>query len=311
MQWYWIVIISVLGLWVVYSFVTSITMFHYSTRPKKFTDEECIKREKELIKYDSTNYDNFPREPFELDSDNAKIKGYIIHNARKTDKVAIIVHGFTASVISCAKYGEIFYDLGYNVVTFDQRYFGQSTGECCTMGYSESKDLLKVIDFVKTKFTEPKIVLHGESMGAATVLLTLPKTDDSILYAVADCSFSRCVKLYRYLTKKSTLFLSSFPITDLACLWNRLRYGFWSQKVNPIEAVQNTNKPILFIHGKADDFIPCYMSEQMYEKALSSISQLYLAPDAKHAMSFTADQIKYKELIKNFDKKINTNGGTL
>jgi len=311
MQWYWIAVLSVFGLWFIYSLLTSFTMAHYSARPKKFTDEECNKREKDLIKFDSTNYDKLSRETFELNTDGALIKGYIIYNEKKSDKVAVIVHGFTASVISCAKYGEIFYNLGYNIVTFDQRYFGQSTGDSCTMGYRESGDLLEVIEFIKTKFVNPKIVLHGESMGAATVLLALPKTDNSIIYAVADCSFSRCKKLYRYVTRRTTLFFSSFPITDLACLWTKMRYGFWPRTVNPIEAVQNTDKPILFIHGKADKFIPCYMSEQMYKQSSNPLSELYLTPNAKHAMSFAEDQNKYRELIKNFDIKINTNGGNL
>ena len=215
MQWYWIAVLSVFGLWFIYSLLTSFTMAHYSARPKKFTDEECNKREKDLIKFDSTNYDKLSRETFELNTDGALIKGYIIYNEKKSDKVAVIVHGFTASVISCAKYGEIFYNLGYNIVTFDQRYFGQSTGDSCTMGYRESGDLLEVIEFIKTKFVNPKIVLHGESMGAATVLLALPKTDNSIIYAVADCSFSRCKKLYRYVTRRTTLFLKVVGVVEL------------------------------------------------------------------------------------------------
>ena len=89
-------------------------------------------------------------------------------------KVAIICHGHTVNRYSDLKYADIFYRAGFSTVIFDERYFGESTGDFCTLGQNEARDVAAIIAYVRQIFGQDCVIgLHGESRGAATALLTL------------------------------------------------------------------------------------------------------------------------------------------
>lgn len=62
-----------------------------------------------------------------------------------------------------------------------------------------------------------------------------------------------------------------------------------------MEQVKKSKTPILFIHGDADDFVPEYMCEQLYESANCKKDKLIIK-DAGHTDS------KYKEPDTYYNK---------
>jgi uncharacterized protein len=59
-----------------------------------------------------------------------------------------------------------------------------------TMGYYEARDLKKVCDYIRAKFSEEIILgTHGESMGAATVMMNAP-LDQQLAFVIEDCGYS-------------------------------------------------------------------------------------------------------------------------
>lgn len=116
------------------------------------------------------------RTPFVLHCAGADISGEYMMNPADSGtprKVAIICHGHTVNRYSDLKYADIFYRAGFSTVIFDERYFGESTGDFCTLGQNEARDVAAIIAYVKQIFGQDCVIgLHGESMGAATALLT-------------------------------------------------------------------------------------------------------------------------------------------
>ena len=245
------------------------------------------------------------RHPFTVKTaDGLTLNGIYILNSTesKPAKVAIIVHGHTANYMHSYKYATIFVKSGYNVVMYNSRYFGDSEGEFDTLGQRESEDLSLVIDFTRSQFGQDcYIALHGESMGAATVLLETAVRSD-IAMVVADCPFSNSEKLYYDLMKKKTPYPVSF-LCRLTSLYGR-KYGYDLYKVNPIDAVKKTDIPILLIHGQADDFIPPYHSRSMAAVLRNPESKLVEFPAARHACSFYTDSARYTEVVSQFVKRI-------
>ena len=309
MEWYFILLI-VLGcvalLYLLLCVVIARLCLKSASTPVAYSLEHAREFQTKHEGMDYADYDeNFRKQPFELDGVHGKLRGEIIFNPVQAspNKVAIICHGHTWNRINSLKYAYIFYNKGYNVIIYDHAYFGESDGEYTTLGQNEKLDLSTVIDLARETFGRDALVaLHGESMGAATVLLELGVRSD-IDFVVADCPFSNTMKYYRELCTHLT-HLPSFPIVDISNLMAKRKYGYDFKKVNPIDGVRASSVPICFIHGKADTFIRPSHSVAMYEASSSPLSELHLFEDAEHASSHCTDKALYVKIVSDFIDKI-------
>ena len=309
MEWYFILLIVVGGLVLLYlalCIVIAKGTLKAATTPKAYTLDEAREFQTQHEGMDYTDYDsNWRKQPFELQGVLGKIRGEIIFNPTRSsrNKVAIICHGHTWNRINSLKYAYIFYKKGYNVIIYDHAYFGESDGNYTTLGLNEKLDLSAVVDFARDTFGQDAIVaLHGESMGAATVLCELGIRSD-IDFVVADCPFSKTMKYYRELCAHLT-HLPGFPIVDFANAMSKHKYGYDFKKVNPIEGVAASSTPICFIHGKADTFIRPSHSVAMFNVSASPLSELHLVDGAEHARSHRTDKALYVRIVNDFIDKV-------
>lgn len=301
------VVLGLVALWLILCAVIAAKTLQGAVHPTAHTIDEARKVQIETEHIDMDIYDNqWNKRDFELDGLHGKLRGEVILNsadkgARK--KVAIICHGYGWNRINSLKYAQVFYNLGFNVVIYDHSYFGMSEGKFCTLGYYERHDLSRVIDYAREQFGNDCIVaLHGESMGAVTVLTELGVRNDVDL-VVADCPFSNTLNYYSELFTKLTR-LPSFPVVDMTGSMAKMKYGYNYAKCNPIDDVAQSDVPICFIHGKADDFIYPHHSEDMYKVCRNPLSELHLVDDARHACSYMVNNDVYFNIVKSFVEKV-------
>lgn len=301
-----IVAAAVVVFYLLISLVISRFMLRLTTKPQRHTFESAKEQEMRVYKGLSfERYEEWEKTRFSVDSNGAEICGEYIRNAN-SNKVAIICHGFTMNRMASVKYAYIFYNLGYNLVLYDARYFGESGGEYSTLGMNESDDLVKIVDFCLDTFGKDcSIAVHGESMGAATALLSLAKDSmqDKISLVVCDCPFADTMKLFRDMMRKLFHF-PSFPVVDFALVSAR-KMGYNFDKVKPIEALEGNRVPVCFIHGNSDRLINCSHSKDMFAKAVSNNehSELHLVDGADHAMSIAMGFDGYAEIVSKFVSK--------
>ncbi len=62
-------------------------------------------------------------------------------------------------------------DSGFNVLAFDLRHSGRSNGSISTYGYSEYKDVISAISYVKKLTADNRILLYGVGTGVTSGLL--------------------------------------------------------------------------------------------------------------------------------------------
>lgn len=298
------VLLGIAVLWTLFSLIIGVKTLQMASKPKAHTLEETRKMQQESEHFDFTDYDvNWRKEKFEIDGLHGKLRGEVVFNEVKTDKVAIICHGHTMNRINSVKYGDAFYRKGYNLVLYDHSYFGESEGKFCTLGYYEKFDLSKVIDYAREVFGKDAfIALHGESMGAVTVLALLGIRSDVDL-VVADCPFSDTMTYYREIFRRM-FHVPSFPSVEISALLARCKYGYKFSKFAPIDAVRDSDVPICFIHGKDDKFIYPHHSVDMFNVCKNKLSELKLINGAGHARSFLADNDAYRKIISDFTEKI-------
>jgi len=223
---------------------------------------------------------------------------------QKQIPVAILCHGFCQSKYRSLVYAEIFLKMGFVVIIYDHRNHGLSGKAYTTMGYYEKFDLMKIVDWCyNTIGPGCQIVTHGESMGAATVLLHLG-IDKRVVCTIADSAYSDLNELLRHQFKYYYL-LPKFLI-PMESFVTYLRAGFWYRDVSPISVVSNVDTPVLFIHGKKDKYVPAEMSRKMYAYKKSN-KALYLVANAGHTKSCVKNKKAYEEKIEEFVRKYMSN----
>ncbi|WP_343009607.1 alpha/beta hydrolase [Clostridium celatum] len=238
--------------------------------------------------------------------DNLKLHGYKVLNPNNSNKWVITVHGYTSEGINMSSYAKNYYDMGYNVLIPDLRSHGLSEGDYIGMGWDDRLDIISWINNILEDNADAEIILHGVSMGAATVSMVsgedLPSNVKAI---VADCGYTSVWDEFAY--QLDDLFsLPQFPILNVSSLVSKVRAGYFLGTASSLKQVEKSKTPILFIHGDKDDFVPYYMIEELYN-ATSSKKEMLTIKDAGHAKSSEVDPETYWTTVYNFTNKYISN----
>ena len=226
--------------------------------------------------------------------------------ARAERRYVISVHGYKSVAASMVRLVAHYLAAGWNVLAIEQRAHGESPARYTGMGYFEKGDLMRWINYIEEIDGEAQIVLHGVSMGAATVMLaTGEELPPQVRAAVADCGYSTLNG--EYASQLKALFkLPPFPLLQLASLMCKMRAGFFFSAVDCTAAVARSKTPTLFIHGEEDAFVPFYMLDELYEAASCKKEKLTV-PGAAHAESEeTAPELYWSAVDEfvNFSAKL-------
>lgn len=257
---------------------------------------------KDIIKNGIEYINSTPHKWVEVVSyDGLKLKARYYDN--KSDKTIILFHGYRSSAardFSCAV--KMYIDFGFNLLLCDQRSHGRSEGRLITFGVKESRDVITWTEFIQNKFSPTSIILDGMSMGATTVLLSanhnLPPVVKGI---IADCGFSSPVDIINKVAKDSFKINAKYllPVLNLGCMF----FGKFSiYGSSTLDSVKKFDRPILFVHGKKDGFVPCEMSEMAYSNA-NEKSKLVIIEEANHGLSFLVDRKTVEKELKIFLEK--------
>ncbi|ASA26601.1 alpha/beta hydrolase [Paenibacillus donghaensis] len=236
-----------------------------------------------------------------ISEDGLKLQGYFIASEQAKGRTVIVAHGYSGKAKDMGAYAKLYYEkLGYNVLLPDARGHGESAGNYIGFGWPERRDYLQWIHYVMERTgPQAQIVLHGVSMGGATVLTTSGESLPSQVKAiVADCAFSSVKAQLAYQLKRMYR-LPSFPFVQIASLVTRLKAGYFFGEASAMKQVGKAKVPILFIHGDADTFVPYEMMDELYE-ACNSPKQKYTVAGAGHGLAYDTDKGEYARKVTSF-----------
>ena len=216
-------------------------------------------------------------------------------------KLVICFHGYTSQGMSdYIGLSDYYQKRGFAMLLPDARAHGASEGEYIGFGCLDRQDALGWVRWaVEELGEETEILLHGTSMGAATLLmlsgLSLPEQVKGI---VSDCGFTSPKEVFTHVLH-SMYHLPAFPLIPGADLVNRKRAGYGMDECNAKREVEKAEVPILFIHGGNDTFVPCSMCDEIYEHCGSKKRKLIIE-GAAHAESYYKDMESYEEALTEF-----------
>ena len=234
--------------------------------------------------------------------DGVKLVANYYHNADGAP-VVIMFHGYRSSAVRDGMGAfKVCKEAGYNILMVDQRAHRESGGKCITFGVKERYDCVDwIYEVCKKCGKDVKIILIGLSMGASTVMmatgLDLP---ENVKGVIADCGYSAPKDILQAVIKMMKLPVRlAYPFVKLSA---KIYGKFDLEGASATEALSKCKVPILFIHGEADELVPCDMSRANYE-ACASEKELFTVPDAGHGMSYLLDVDGYMAKFKGFLQK--------
>ena len=307
---YIIIAVIILALvWLLTSLICFLIVFFSPRRAKKIPDHYPLPKEEIYKPYHARMIEwikaarAMPRERLEITShDGLKLVSYYYEFAPGAP-IEILFHGYrgdgerdlAAGIERCFK-------IGRSAIVIKQRASGESEGFIITFGIKERLDCIAWCKYITERFGEDvKIILTGISMGAATVMMASgEELPSSVVSVLADCGYTSpkeiIIKVMKDMKLPAAIF---YPFVKLGA---RIFGGFDLEETSPIEAMQKTKLPIIFIHGDSDDFVPHYMSERLFEVCASKYKSFVTIEGAGHGLAYPQNMDKYLGALRNFEK---------
>ena len=234
----------------------------------------------------------------EKTNDGLEVEAQFIKQQEPSHKGVLLVHGFRNTGEDMGKLAKFYYDQGFDVLLPDARGHGESEGDYNGFGWHDRLDTKMWAEFLTT-YGEDQIILHGDSMGAATVLMAsgeeLPSEVKGI---IADSSYSS-VKEELAHQLKHIYNLPAFPLISVTSLITNVKAGYTFGEASVVDQVEKNTLPLFLIHGDADDLVPTIMSEQIYDAA-SSEKELWIVPNAGHTDSYENETLEFEQRVQEF-----------
>ena len=202
---------------------------------------------------------------------------------------AICCHGYTGEPAEMAKWAHRYAQLGFTVLLPAQRAHELSEGRYVGMGLLESDDLLGWVSLITAADPDARILLHGNSMGAATVMMAagdarLPRNVVAAIFRLPHSLAVLLVKVASHVSERK----AGYRFEDASC----------------VKALRHATIPMMFIHGGADTFVNPKYLDINYNACASIDREKLLIPGADHTMSASTDPDRYWRRVNSFVKRV-------
>ena len=158
--------------------------------------------------------------------DGTELAAWYFAAPENTHNYAICLHGYTDEPIGMARYVKRFHDRGMNVLAPAARAHERSGGDYIGMGWPERLDVVAWIGRIVQADPEARILVFGESMGAATAMDVAGESlPANVKCIIEDCGYTSVWDEFS-LQLKDVFGLPSFPLLDVANLVCNVRAGY-------------------------------------------------------------------------------------
>lgn len=298
------ILLGIIALLFVVSVGASFYFFHVAQirEEKSFINNNGRSKDNSLYAYEQS-FDQLTKETLWMTNQGLKQDAWYVPAETATNKTVIVVHGFTNDKEDMKPYAWMFHELGYNVLMPDNMSHGDSEGQIIGYGWNDRLNVIKWAELLVEQNSDSEITLFGVSMGAATVMMASGEESlpDQVVNIIEDCGYSSVWDELKYQAKEMYN-LPAFPILYEVSAISKIRAGFSYGQASSVNQLKNNTRPVLFIHGGDDTFVPTSMVYKNYQ-ATQGEKELYIVKGAAHAKSFESDPKTYIEKISAFLQK--------
>ena len=231
--------------------------------------------------------------------DGLLLKGDLFSGDEDSHRWLLAIHGYTGQRSDMQNIASFYGVQGYHVLTPDMRAHGESEGKYIGMGWLDRTDVLQWIDFILERDSQAEIILHGVSMGGATVMMVSgEELPENVKGIVEDCGYTSVWDIFA--DELAYLFhLPTFPVMDAANLVANIRAGYDFKEASAVKQVEKSSVPTVFIHGSEDNFVHTEMVYEVYE-ACTAPKELLVVEGAGHGQAYQMDPELYFSTVFDF-----------
>jgi len=214
--------------------------------------------------------------------------GYRLHIYDKSYPLLVYFHGNGEIVTDYEPIAPLYFNSGVNLIVFDYRAYGWSTGEPSTTQLLP--DALKCIEALPTILEQADInkdislFLKGRSLGGAPAIFLAQHLSNYFRGLITESAYSDAPSVFSRMGLSSML--KGFDQPTLP-LYNK-------KKMSQVTC------PTPIIHGASDRLIPVTHAHQLYDACGADDKQLFIIPNAGHNDLIFRDQEGYFGQIKQF-----------
>ncbi|ASS37971.1 alpha/beta hydrolase [Mogibacterium pumilum] len=285
-----------------------------SDKALQITSGNCKPRDKEyLLQYEEALKSEALKDPVVVhikSRDGLVLKGRLYKKQKNKPKAVVIaVHGFHSSGLrDMGRFADMYLRNGFDYIIISQRSHFDSEGVYLTFGAKESRDILDWAKIVRKIYVpDIPIILHGVSMGAATVLIAAgiyenlkdENSKPNLVCCIADSPYDDIISQIAYLLGKRNSIYKSAAI-GLFKANMHLKAKAKASDASPIASMADIKLPVMFVHGKYDRYVLPDNSIRLYEACNSDIKELLLVEGAGHVCSYVVQPDKYEKAFVSF-----------
>lgn len=257
--------------------------------------------------YDDLKARGVMKDTFVVGYNNYRVHAVYAPAARpqEANGTAIIVHGYGDNHLVFAYLGRMYREeLNYNILMPDLQFHGYSEGGSIQMGWLDRYDILNWVNVAYGIFPNDFMLLHGVSMGASTVMFTSGEPmPDYVRCFIEDCGYNSVKGQF---SKNIREAVGPIPLDLLrsASIVTHRKFGWHFREADCSKALARCTKPMLFIHGDADDFVPFSDLRKNYDAKKHGYKEMWVAQGAVHANSYAKHPQEYTRRVDNFLKTV-------
>jgi fermentation-respiration switch protein FrsA (DUF1100 family) len=197
-----------------------------------------------------------------ITEDGKKLAAWFIRGGERKPTL-IVGHGYPFDKGNIFRATKWLYP-NFNLLYYDHRSFGQSSGLMTTGGAKESRDVNAAIRWVKENVPGP-YGLYGFSLSAAAMLMANPELVNGAFALVADSTYANIDNVINHIY--ADLGILGWPFALTTKTFKALFVGGNS----PAKSISNLTLPILILHSPADTQIPVDNARELYEAANGNV----------------------------------------
>jgi uncharacterized protein len=160
----------------------------------------------------------------------------------------LYLHGTDINLANTLATLNVWRDLGYRVIAFDYRGFGESTGSPTSVGLVDDAQVVLRWMVSEKKIAKESIIVHGHSLGTG-VAIQLGVREPLVQSLLLEGAFANVEEILAYTWGRW------YP-------W-RLLAGSDHDAFNSIDNVSKLTMPVLVTHGLADTSVPIEQGERI------------------------------------------------
>jgi fermentation-respiration switch protein FrsA (DUF1100 family) len=228
-------------------------------------------------------------EDVSLASTNGELTGWWLASHESGAKVLLYLHGNGGNLSDNAAQTARLNRLGLSVFIIDYRGYGRSSGKFPseTTVYEDAESAWKYLTEQK-HFSPHDIIIYGHSLGGA-VAIDLAAKHPEAAGLITESSFTS-IRAMSTLDKHYLV----FPI-----------FLILNQRFDSIDKVDRLKMPVLFIHGSADEVVPTWMGQALYQAAPQP-KRLLIVPGGHHMDSGEVGGKQYLDAVRDFIQSISS-----